>query len=136
MKYWLVKTEPESYSWQNLVDDKIGVWDGVRNYQARNNLKEMNVGDFVFIYHSNTGLEIVGLAKVVTEHYPDPKADDIKWVAVDLEPQHKLKKTVTLKQIKEEPRLADIALLKLSRLSVVPIKEEEYKIIVELSNED
>jgi predicted RNA-binding protein with PUA-like domain len=135
MKYWLVKTEPESYSWQNLVDDKIGVWDGVRNYQARNNLKEMKMGDFVFIYHSNKGLEIVGLAKVVTEHYPDPKADDIKWVAVDLEPQQKLKKTVTLKQIKEEPRLADIALLKLSRLSVVPIKEEEYKIIVELSNE-
>jgi predicted RNA-binding protein with PUA-like domain len=135
MKYWLVKTEPESYSWQNLVDDKVGVWDGVRNYQARNNLKEMKVGDVVFIYHSNTGLEIVGLAKVVTEHYPDPKADDIKWVAVDLEPQQKLKKTVTLKQIKEEPRLADIALLKLSRLSVVPIKEEEYKIIVELSNE-
>lgn len=133
MAYWLVKSEPFKYSWEQFEKDGQTFWDGVRNYAARNFLKEMKKGDEVLFYHSNEGLEIVGVAKVVKEHYPDPTTDEDAWVAVDLKPQKRLSKPVTLKQIKADKRLADMALLRLSRLSVQPVKEEEWDVIMELS---
>ena len=135
MAYWLVKSEPFKYSWEQLVKDKRTFWDGVRNYAARNNLKAMQKGDEVLFYHSNEGLEIVGIAKVAKEHYPDPTADDDTWVVVDLKPYRKLKKPVGLIQIKTDKRLADMALVKLGRLSVQPVREDEWKIIMELAGE-
>lgn len=133
MAYWLVKSEPFKYSWEQFEKDGQTFWDGVRNYAARNFLKEMKKGDEVLFYHSNEGLEIVGVAKVVKEHYPDPTTDEEAWVAVDLKPVKRLAKPVTLKQIKGDKRLAEMALLRLSRLSVQPVKEEEWEIIMELS---
>lgn len=133
MAYWLVKSEPFKYSWEQFEKDGQTFWDGVRNYAARNFLKEMKKGDEVLFYHSNEGLEIVGVAKVVKEHYQDPTTDEDAWVAVDLKPVKRLPKSVTLKQIKSDKRLADMALLRLSRLSVQPVKEEEWDIIMELS---
>lgn len=133
MAYWLVKSEPFKYSWEQFEKDGQTFWDGVRNYAARNFLKEMKKGDEVLFYHSNEGLEIVGVAKVVKEHYQDPTTDEEAWVAVDLKPVKRLPKSVTLKQIKSDKRLADMALLRLSRLSVQPVKEEEWDIIMELS---
>ena len=135
MPYWLVKSEPFKYSWEQLVKDKQTFWDGVRNYAARNNLKAMKKGDEVLFYHSNEGLEIVGIAKVAKEHYPDPTADDDTWVVVDLKPYKKLKKPVGLVQIKSDKRLADMALVKLGRLSVQPVTEEEWKIVMEMAGE-
>lgn len=135
MNYWLVKSEPFKYSWDDFVNQGTGVWDGVRNYQARNNLKAMQVDDLVFFYHSNEGLEIVGLAKVVKEAYPDPTTDDDRWVVVDLVPVEKLPKTVTLKQIKADERLKDIGLIKQMRLSVTAIKPEEFDIILGLAHD-
>ncbi len=135
MAYWLVKSEPFKYSWEQLVKDKQTYWDGVRNYAARNNLKAMKKGDEVLFYHSNEGLEIVGIAKVAKEHYPDPTADDDTWVVVDLKPYKKLKKPVGLVQIKSDKRLADMALVKLGRLSVQPVTEEEWKIVMEMAGE-
>ena len=123
MKYWLVKSEPFKYSWQNLQDDGWTYWDGVRNYQARNNLKEMKKGDLVLYYHSNEGKEIVGVAEIIKEHYQDPTTDDERWVVVDLKPVKTLKSPVTLEAIKKEKRLNDIALVKQSRLSVMPIRK-------------
>ncbi|WP_026995263.1 EVE domain-containing protein [Flectobacillus major] len=135
MNYWLVKSEPFKYSWDNFVEQKVGMWDGVRNYQARNNLKAMQLHDLVLFYHSNEGVEVVGIAKVVREHYPDPTADDDKWVVVDLAPVEKLPKSVTLKQIKNDERLQNMALIKQSRLSVTPVRPEEFDIIIGLAHE-
>jgi predicted RNA-binding protein with PUA-like domain len=132
MAHWLIKSEPVKYSWDKFVEDKQTFWDGVRNYQARNNLKAMKKGDEVFFYHSNEGLEIVGIAKVVKEAYEDPTTDDTNWVVVDFKPVKKLKKPVTLATIKADVRLEKIALIKLSRLSVCPITDEEWDIILEL----
>jgi predicted RNA-binding protein with PUA-like domain len=133
MKYWLAKTEPYEFSWEDMLTANHACWDGIRNYQARNYLRDMKKGDLVFIYHSNQGLEIVGTAEVITESYSDPKADDPKWLAVDLKPLKALLKPVSLKAIKSEPELSEIALLKQSRLSIVPIKKEEYERIMEMS---
>ncbi len=135
MNHWLVKSEPFKYSWDDFVNQGVGTWDGVRNYQARNNLQAMKVGDLVFFYHSNEGLEIVGLAKIVKEAYPDPTTDDSRWVVVDLVPVEKLPKTVTLKQIKADERLKDIGLIKQMRLSVTAIRPEEFDIILGLAHE-
>ena len=136
MNYWLVKTEPGTYSWSDLNKDKKTCWDGVRNFQARNNLKAMKKGDEVLFYHSNEGLEIVGIAKVAKEHYPDPTADDDTWVVVDLKPYKKLKKPVGLVQIKTDKRLSEMALVKLGRLSVQPVTEKEWKIVMEMAGEE
>lgn len=135
MAYWLVKSEPFKYSWEQLEKDKQTFWDGVRNYAARIHLKSMKKGDEVFFYHSNEGLEIVGIAKVAKEHYPDPTANDETWVAVDLKPYKKLKKPVSLEQIKADKRLADMALVRLGRLSVQPVTEKEWKTVLEMSGE-
>ena len=132
-QYWLVKSEPFKYSWDQLVKDGSTYWDGVRNYQARNNLRAMKKGDQVFFYHSNEGLEIVGIAKVIKEHYQDPTTDDERWSVVDLKPVKKLKRAISLEEIKGDERLRDIALVRQSRLSVMPIREDEFDAIVELS---
>ena len=133
MAYWLGKSEPSAYSWEQFEKDGKTYWNGVRNYAARNHLKAMKKGDKVFYYHSNEGLEIVGIAQVAKEHYPDPTTDDTAWVVVDLKPIKKLKQPVTLKQIKQDPRLSNMALLCLSRLSVQPVTEEEWDIVLELA---
>ncbi|QEH42352.1 EVE domain-containing protein [Chitinophaga sp. XS-30] len=133
MQYWLVKSEPFKYSWDQFVKDGQTFWDGVRNYAARNNLKAMKKGDIVFWYHSNEGLEIVGIAKVVKEHYQDPTTPDPAWVAVDLKPFKKLKKPVTLAQMKAEKSLANMDLIRLGRLSVGAVKEAEYEKIMEMA---
>ncbi|MGE5518435.1 MAG: EVE domain-containing protein [Candidatus Dadabacteria bacterium] len=133
MAYWLVKSEPFKYSWEQFEKDGKTSWDGVRNYAARNHLKSMKKREEVFFYHSNEGLEIVGIAKVSKEAFQDPTTGDEAWVAVELKPARKLKKPVKLDQIKMEKRLQDMALIKLSRLSVQPVKEDEWKIILEMS---
>ena len=135
MAYWLVKSEPFKYSWDQLVKDKQTTWDGVRNYAARIHLKAMKKGDEVLFYHSNEGVEIVGIAKVAKEFYQDPTTDDEAWVAVDLKPYKKLKRPVTLAQIKTDKRLANMALVRLGRLSVQPVTDEEWKIVMELAGE-
>ena len=135
MNHWLVKSEPFKYSWDDFVKQGVGTWDGVRNYQARNNLQAMKMDDLVLFYHSNEGLEIVGLAKIVKEAYPDPTTEDNRWVVVDLVPVEKLPKTVTLKQIKADERLKDIGLIKQMRLSVTAIRPEEFDIILGLAHE-
>lgn len=134
MNYWLVKSEPNAYSWDNLVKDTQTPWDGVRNYQARNNLKAMKKGDWVLFYHSVNEKAIVGYAEVSQEFYQDPTTNDERWVAVDIIPKQKLDKPVTLKQIKTEERLSEVALIKQSRLSVMPIKQEEFDVILELGS--
>ena len=133
MNYWLMKTEPSTFSWDDLVRDKKTGWDGVRNFQARNNLKAMKKGDQAFLYHSMDDKAIVGIAKITKEHYPDPK--DNEWVAVEIAPVKKLKKPVTLAQIKADKRFSDMVLVKSSRLSVQPVKEAEFDWIVSLSEE-
>lgn len=133
MNYWLVKSEPFKYSWEQFEKDGQTFWDGVRNYAARNNLRAMKKGDLVFWYHSNEGLEIVGIAKVIKEAYQDPTTTEEAWVAVDLKPFKKLKKPVTLPQIKAEKGLADMDLVRLGRLSVGTVKEHEWEIIMEMS---
>lgn len=135
MAYWLIKSEPFKYSWDQFVKDGKTFWDGVRNYAARNNLRDMRKGDKLLFYHSNEGLEIVGIAEVAKEHYQDPTTDETAWLVVDVKPVKKLKQPVSLKQIKAEPRLQDMALLRLSRLSVSPVKEEEWKVVMELAGE-
>jgi predicted RNA-binding protein with PUA-like domain len=133
MAYWLVKSEPSVYSWEQLEKDKQTDWTGVRNYAARNHLKAMKKGDEVFFYHSNEGLEIVGIAKVAKESYQDPTTEETAWVCVDLKPFKKLKKPVSLDTIKKEKRLKDMALVRLGRLSVQPVTDEERDVILELS---
>ena len=134
MNYWLVKSEPEKYSWEKFNLDGRAVWDGVRNYAARNNLRTMKEGDLVFFYHSNEGKEIVGIARVVKEFYQDPTTEDTNWVVVDLVPFESLKTSVTLAQIKAEPALQEIQLVRLGRLSVVPIRNDEFDKILEMAN--
>lgn len=133
MSYWLVKSEPSTYSFVQLEKDGQTTWDGVRNYAARNHLKAMKKGDEVLFYHSNEGLEVVGIAKVSKEAYQDPTTDDDAWVVVDLKPHKRLKKPVSLVQIKAEKRLAEMALVRLGRLSVQPVTENEWKVIMEFA---
>ena len=135
MQYWLVKSEPVKYSWEKFNKEGRTFWDGVRNYQARNNLKLMKEGDLVMWYHSNDGKEVVGIARVVKEFYQDPTTDDANWVVVDLEPVEPLKKPVTLEQIKVDERLKDIGLVRQGRLSVMGMKREEFDRILELAAE-
>ncbi len=135
MNYWLIKSEPLKYSWEQFNKDGTTFWDGVRNYAARNNLRAMKKGDLLFWYHSNEGLEIVGIAKLVKEAYQDPTTEEDAWVVVDVKPHKKLKKPVSLAQIKTEPRLQNMALVRLGRLSVQPVTEEEWKIVMEMAGE-
>jgi len=135
MAYWLVKSEPTAYSWDQLVKDKQTCWSGVRNYAARLHLRNMKKGDEVFFYHSNEGTDIVGIAKVVKEAYQDPTTTDDKWVAVDLKPHKKLKNPVTLDTIKKDKRLASMALVRIGRLSVQPVSDAEWKMVMELAGE-
>ncbi|UBM58857.1 EVE domain-containing protein [Marinilongibacter aquaticus] len=133
MNYWLVKSEPETYSWADF--EKLGRdhWDGVRNYAARKHMMEMAVGDLVLFYHSGGEKQVVGLAEVVREHYPDPTTDDDRWVVVDLIPKRAFDKPVTLKEIKADARLSEIPLVRIPRLSVQPIEPEAYDIILGLA---
>lgn len=133
MQYWLVKSEPFKYSWEKFLKDKKAVWDGVRNYAARNNMRAMKKGDLVFFYHSNEGLNIVGIAKVVKEAYQDPTTDDTAWSVVEIAPFKTLKRPVSLAEIKADAQLKDIQLVRLSRLSVAAIKVEEFDRILALS---
>lgn len=132
MNYWLVKTEPNTFSWDDLVRDKKTVWDGVRNFQARNNLKGMKKGDLTFFYHTGDEKAIVGIGKIIKEGYPEPNDKD--WLAVDIGPDRKLKNPVTLAQIKADKRLANMVLVKASRLSVQSVRPEEFDLILDLSN--
>ena len=134
MKYWLLKSEPDAWSWDNQVKEGASMWDGVRNYQARNNLKEMKKNDLCFFYHSVTERSIVGIVKVVKEYYPDPTDKTGRFVVVDVKATKKLKNPVSLDQIKENGKLKDIALVKQSRLSVMPLKKTEWEIIIKMSN--
>jgi predicted RNA-binding protein with PUA-like domain len=133
MNYWLVKSEPYKYSWDQFVKDGKTFWDGVRNYGARNNLKAMKKGDHVFFYHSNEGMAIVGLAEVVKEAYQDPTTTDANWVVVDLKPIKAMPKPVTLAQVKAESTLQDMDLVRLSRLSVGTVKLREYKKVLTMA---
>ncbi len=133
MAYWLMKSEPFKYSWEQLLKDKKTFWDGVRNYAARNNLRAMKKGDLAFFYHSNEGVEIVGIAEIVKEAYQDPTTTETAWVAVDIKPFKTLKQPVPLATIKADKRLANMALVKLGRLSVQPVTEKEWKIVLELA---
>jgi len=132
VKYWLVKQEPDSYPWEQFVRDRGTAWTGVRNFQARNNLRAMKKGDEVFYYHSVTGKAVVGTARVAREAYPDPTAKDGDWSCVDLVPLRACRTPVTLEQIKAEPSLGEIALLRQSRLSVMPLTAAEAKTLRKL----
>ena len=133
MAYWLVKSEPSAYSWDQLVKDKQTCWSGVRNYAARINLRAMKKGEEVLFYHSNEGVEIVGIAKVVKEAYQDPTTEDERWVAVDIKPIRKLKKPVPLEILKKDKRLANMDLVRLGRLSVQTVKPQEWEIVMKLA---
>ena len=135
MAYWLAKSEPSVYSYDQLEKDKQTVWDGVRNYAARINLRAMKKGEEVLFYHSNDGMEIVGIAKVAREAYQDPTTEDDAWVAVDLKPFRRLKKPVSLVQVKADKSLANMDLVRLGRLSVQTVKEKEWAAIMELAGE-
>lgn len=134
MNYWLVKSEPAAYSWQQFETDGKTRWDGVRNYQARNNLQSMQKGDLVLFYHSVTEKQVMGIARVIKTAYPDPTANDDRWVVVDLVPEEKLPNPVNLSVIKADARLEQVALVKQARLSVMPLKPEEFDAILELGN--
>ena len=133
MNYWLLKSEPQTWSWDNQVKEGPSMWDGVRNYQARNNLKKMKINDLCFFYRSVTEKSIIGIVKVVKEYYQDPTDRLKKFVVVDVEVKEKLKKPVSLEMIKKVEKLKDIALVKQSRLSVMPIKKFEWNEIIKLS---
>ena len=130
--YWLMKSEPFKYSWDQLVRDGKTYWDGVRNYEARNNLAAMKKGDLALYYHSNEGKEVVGIAEIVGESYPDPTTDDERWVVVDVAPCVPFTQPVTLATIKADAKLAEIALIRRGRLSVVPITPAEFKYVARL----
>lgn len=132
-QYWLVKSEPFKYSWDQFVSDGQTFWDGVRNYQARNNLRGMQVGDQVLFYHSNEGLCVVGIAEVVTTAYQDPTTEDTNWVVVDLKPVKPLKNPVTLADMKQEPELENLSLIRQGRLSVCAVTPAEFKTIIGMS---
>lgn len=133
MNYWLVKSEPSVYGWEQFVKDKKTSWDGIRNYAARNNLRDMQPGDEIFFYHSNEGMEIVGIAKVVKKAYQDATTDNPNWLAVDLKPLKKLKSPVSLTQIKSHDELSKMELVRISRLSVQKVSPEEWAAIIRLS---
>jgi predicted RNA-binding protein with PUA-like domain len=135
MNYWLMKSEPDAYSWDDLVKQEIGTWDGVRNYAARLNLMGMKLGDWAFFYHSNIGKEIVGIVEIVKEHFHDVTDETGKWVVVQVKPINKLKKPVTLATIKADKRLENFELVRLSRLSVSKVTKEEFDIILSYANE-
>jgi len=133
MNYWLMKSEPDAYAWETLVKDGKGIWDSVRNYQARNNLKAMKLGDLAFFYHSNIGKEIVGIMKIVKEAYQDPTTQETAWVVVEVAPEKTLKRPISLAEIKADPQLTAIPLIKATRLSVSPVTKEEFDRILFLS---
>lgn len=133
MNYWLIKSEPNTYSYDDLVKKGKDHWDGVRNYAARNHMKAMKKGDLAFFYHSVDDKEIVGIAECVTEFYQDPTTDDDRWVVVDFSPKQKLKRPVSLEEIKKEKALAEMILLKISRLSVQPVTKKEFDYILNMS---
>ena len=132
-RYWLMKSEPDAYGWDDLVAEGEGTWDGVRNYRARNNLAAMKVGDLAFFYHSNIGKEIVGIVEIAQSGLADPTDATGKWAAVKVKAVSRLSRPVTLAEIKAEPRLADCELVRLSRLSVCEFTEEEWAVVIELS---
>ncbi len=132
MNYWLVKSEPFKYSWDDLLKDGSTYWDGVRNYQARNNLKSMEKGDLVLYYHSNEGKEVVGVARVIKEFYQDPTTQDDRWVVVDIEPVNKLNSPVSLSDIKNDKRLEKVPLVTHSRLSVMPVTKKDFETIIKM----
>jgi len=134
INYWLVKSEPFKYSWEQFAKEKTTVWDGVRNYQARNNLQGMKKGDLVLFYHSNEGMHVVGIAKVSKEFFQDPSTDDPRWVSVELKAYKALKNPVTLSTIKSDKQLENISLVKQGRLSVMGLKAEEFDRIIELGS--
>ncbi len=131
-RYWLIKSEPYKYAWSELVADGSTFWDGVRNYEARNNLRAMKLGDLCLYYHSNKGKEVVGVARVCAESYPDPTTEDERWLVVDVEPVVELKEPVTLAAIKSEPTLAEMALVRRGRLSVVPVDRLEFQRVLSM----
>ncbi len=133
MNYWLIKSEPFKYSWEQFVKDKVTAWDGVRNYAARNNLRSMKKGYLLFFYHSNEGLNIVGIAKLVKEHFQDPSTDEVAWLAVQISPYKALKKPVSLADIKKNAKLKTMQLLRLARLSVSAVTEDEFNEILKMS---
>lgn len=133
MNYWLIKSEPFKYSWAQFLKDKITSWDGVRNYAARNNLRDMRVGDFAFFYHSNEGLNIVGIAEVARESYQDPTTTEPAWLAVDFKPVCTLTVPVSLQMMKQDPKLENMDLIRLSRLSVGKVTATEFKHILKLA---
>lgn len=133
MNYWLVKSEPDTYSWEDFVKLGRDHWDGVRNYAARKHMMAMKEGDLVLFYHSGGEKRIVGVAKVVKEYYPDPTTDDDRWVVVDLVPEKKLDNPVSLQDIKADDRLSDMPLVRIPRLSVQPVEKEEFEIIMKKS---
>ncbi len=133
MNYWLIKSEPSTYSWDDLVKLGRDHWDGVRNFKARNNIKQMKVGDLCLFYHSVNEKSIIGIVEVVKEYYQDPTTEDHRWYVMDVIPKQKLKRAVTLAEVKNDDRLSDMQLVKYSRLSVQSVRREEYDIILELS---
>ncbi len=135
-KYWLLKSEPSTWSWEDQVQSKIDMWDGVRNYQARNNLMKMKKGDHCFFYHSVNEKSVIGIVEVHKEHYPDPTDKSKRFVAIDVKALKKLKYPVTLDRIKKNKKLQKISLIKQSRLSVMPLTISEFKEIIKLSNQD
>ncbi|MEO9599745.1 EVE domain-containing protein [Parasphingorhabdus sp.] len=134
-QYWLMKSEPDEYGWDDLVAEGEGTWDGVKNAQASNNMKAMKKGDQVFFYHSRQGLEVVGIMEVSEEHSPDVTTDPDRWVVVKVKPVRKLAKPVSLKAMKQNPALEDLAIIKQSRLSVAPVTESEWQAILEMGRE-
>jgi predicted RNA-binding protein with PUA-like domain len=134
-QYWLIKSEPNKYSWDDLVAEKDGMWDGVRNHTAAINLRTMKMGDQVFFYHSNIGIEVVGIAEVTKEYYIDPTDPKGKFVAVNFKPVRKLDQAVTLKAIKANPKLEGMELVRQSRLSVAPVREAEWREILKMAGE-
>lgn len=132
MNYWLIKSEPEAYSWEQFVKDKTTFWSGVRNYAARNNLVAMKKGDLAFFYHSNEGKDIVGIAKVVKEHYPDATAKEGEWYGVDFAAHKAMKRPVALADIKKEPALKNLELVRISRLSVSKVSQKEFEKILQM----
>lgn len=136
LRYWLVKSEPFKYSWEDLVKDGWTYWDGVRNYEARNNIRAMAVGDQLLFYHSNEDRAVVGIAEVIREHYQDPTTDDDRWSVVDIKPLQALSAPVTLAEIKREPRLGNMQLVTRGRLSVSPVTADEFGVIVAMGGLD
>lgn len=131
-RYWLMKSEPNKYSWDDLVRDGKTYWDGVRNYEARNNLAAMKEGDLAFYYHSNKGKEVVGIVEIIASSYPDPTADDPTWVVVDVAPRVAFNQPVSLATIKQDPKLREIQLVRRGRLSVVPVAAAEFRHVAKL----